>query len=112
MSNAQSWSEVFAPVEARNRSIVQQDTWGHLAPVKNISYKCRILFSVSGYSTGTTLIDSSFEGLEDSPWLYEAMNEMIQSDQDREYGVYLFEGNFKNYKWKGDTKLLYSIPQY
>ena len=114
MSNAASWNEVMAPVMAHRRNIVLRETWGHLAPKKNISYKCKILFSVSGYDSGTrTIIDTELAaGLEDSPWLYESIDMEVNKwkiDSSKVPGVYLIVGTFRNFRWYGKPKLVYSL---
>jgi hypothetical protein len=112
MSNAQSWAETFAPINSHNRDVVYKATWGHLAPIKNKVYKCMVLFSVSAYHSGTReLIDTWFDGLDDSPWLYDSLQEMINDfDINRELaGVYQFDGQVKNYLWKGSLKLIYKL---
>lgn len=41
-----NWAEeTFAPIEAVYAERVAQDTWGHLAPKKNVTYKGQILVS-------------------------------------------------------------------
>jgi hypothetical protein len=111
MSNSQSWGEVFAPIQAHNRQAVLAKTWGHLAPKKNVSYKGKILFCVSGYGyTGTAIIDYNFENLEDSPWLYDAMNDYINKWEGMEDGcVYILNVTFRNFRFYGQPKKVYSL---
>ncbi|HYE68812.1 MAG TPA: hypothetical protein VEA58_09390 [Anaerovoracaceae bacterium] len=113
MSNAHSYAKAFAPIEQANRQSVAENTWGHLAPKKNCSYRCKVLFAVSAYESGTrSIIDTKFEkDLESSPWLYDSMLDMIYGFElpEDEAGVYLLEGTFRNYKWSGKPKKVYSI---
>ena len=112
MSNAQSWAETFAPINAANRQAVFANTWGHLAPEKNVSYKGKILFCNSGYTnTSVALIDSYFENLSDSPWLYDAINDYIyeQSKELPEGAVYVIHATLRNYRFYGKPKKVYSL---
>lgn len=111
MSNAQSWAETFAPIDAANREKINQATWGHLAPVKNTSYKGQILFTSTAYNSGTIiLIDSSFENLDDSPWLYDFIHEWLNKCQNIEHGaVYQLNCTFRNYRLYGNPKLIHKI---
>ena len=111
MSNAQSWAETFAPIEAHNREVVFRATWGHLAPIKHKKYKCSVLFSVTAYRSGTReIIDDCFSNdLSASPWLYDALNELIHSFDLEDAGVYRFDGFFRNYNWTGIVKLVYAL---
>jgi hypothetical protein len=75
-----NWAEESTiDIRAKYQQDVFIDTWGHLAPKKNTSYKIVILFMVSEYGgNGATLIDTRLnDGLEDSPWLYDAINNYI-----------------------------------
>lgn len=111
MSNAQTWAETFAPIDAANREKVMQNTWGHLAPLKNTSYKGVILFTKSAYRSGTIdLIDTQFNNLEDSPWLYDFLCKHLYAFSDLEYGaVYRIDCTFRNYRLYGNPKLIYKI---
>lgn len=111
MSNAQSWAETFAPIQSHYRNAVLQDTWGHLAPQKNRSYKLSILFMVSEYgNTGNTLIDTKLaDDLKDSPWLYDAINEEINKHELKDSGVYRIDGTFRNFRFYGKPKKVYTL---
>lgn len=111
MSNAQTWAETFAPIEAKDRERVMQATWGHLAPAKNTSYKGVILFTRSTYNSGTiTLIDAKFEGLDDSPWLYDFIHEWFYSCPNIDEGaVYQFNGTLRNYRLYGKPKMIHKL---
>lgn len=111
MSNAQSWAETVSPALAHYKNAKLAETWGHLAPKKNVSYKGKILFCVSGYGdTGTALIDSKFDNLEDSPWLYDAINDYINDCEGLEDGgIYRIDCTFRNYRFYGKPKKVYSL---
>lgn len=111
MSNAQSWAEMFAPIDAANRERVMQSTWGHLAPLKNTSYKGVILFTATAYNSGTiVLIDSEFDNLEDSPWLYDFIHEHLNKLHNLDRGaIYQLNCTFRNYRLYGKPKLIYKL---
>lgn len=102
MSNSNSWAQVMGPVLAHQKQICLRETWGHLAPEKNTSYKIDILFCYTEYGNlGTVLIDTKLgNGLEDSPWLYDAINDYIQSFEVPS-GVYIISGTFRNFRFYG-----------
>jgi len=96
---------------------ILQDTWGHLAPKKNVSYKCEILFSCSDFGNDPCIpIDFNFEhNLESSPWLYECVQDLISKfklNQERKAGIYLFKGTFRNFRWYGNPKLIYELKPF
>ncbi len=111
MSNAQTWAETFAPIEAHNREAVNRDTWGHLAPIKNTTYRGTVLFCKSEYNSGSiTLIGTKFDDLDSSPWFYDSVHELLNSFEELEYGtVYEIKATFRNYRWWGKPKKVYSI---
>ncbi len=113
MSNSQTWAETFAPIEARNRNIIYYQTWGHLAPVKNTSYKCKILFIVSAYNSGTkTVVDTCLgNSLQDSPWFYDSMIEYLDKFT-LDAGVYIIDGSFRNIRFYGNPKKVLSINDF
>lgn len=111
MSNAQTWAETFAPIQARDRENALRATWGHLAPEKNKSYQITILFMSSEYGgNGATIIDMELkDGLEDSPWLYDAVNDYIWKHRPEKAGVYKIKGTFRNFRFYGKPKSVYSL---
>lgn len=97
-----NWAEeVFAPIEAHNRESVAQNTWGHLAPKKNKTYRGKMLISHSEYSTGITITAMEWEGLPDSPWLYDSVNDFLWNN--RKFipsgGVYIAQITMRNYRY-------------
>jgi hypothetical protein len=106
-----SYIEAVIPAIGSYKEAIYQYTWGHLAPQKNTSYKGKILFCVSGYgNTGTSIIDSKFENLQDSPWLYDAMQEYIDKWEKLEDGcIYRIDCTFRNYRFYGTPKKVYSL---
>ena len=47
--SAQALAEAFAPAEARHHENVRRETWGHLAPVRNRTYRGRVVYAVGCY---------------------------------------------------------------
>lgn len=108
MSNAQSWAETFAPIEQKNFNTVQQATWGHLAPEKNITYRSKIIFCVSAHHSGTrTIID---DGMPNSPWMFDAIDGFINSFKGLTTGVYEVNATFRNFRfWGTPLKIVQEI---
>lgn len=90
--------EAFAPIEAEYRAQVLADTWGHLAPKKNLTYNGRIVFVFGIYDSGEL-------------WFYDAVHEFLGHFTPGEPGrVYEWRGTFRNYKFKGrKPKLLLDV---
>jgi hypothetical protein len=107
----QCLADAFAPWEASYKSELQKYTWGHLAAIKNKTYRGFILFADSAYD-GPVLLDSDFKGLDDSPWLYDAMIDFMRDCLtgrivENKYGrVYRFDGTLRNYEFKGTVRLI------
>lgn len=107
------WIDAFVPAEAQYRAEVMAATWGHLAPRKNKSYRGAIVFAIGCFDSGDlnpTPIACSFDGLDDSPWLYDAIHEFLQSGSRERYevgGVYRFVGKFRNYAFIGEINKVF-----
>jgi hypothetical protein len=71
----------FAPVLLSQKQAVLKDTWGHLAPVRGKSYRGYIVFTKTAYGD-LSIVDSDFNNLPDSPWLFDAMNDFVFADCD------------------------------
>lgn len=114
--SSQTMADAFAPIEARYREQVMRDTWGHLAPTKNRTYRGFIVFAIGCYGSdelNPTVLSIDFKGLDDSPWLFDELAEFLGKPQwntDRKRWktgcVYRFDGAFKNYKFKGRFRRL------
>lgn len=104
-----SWIEAFAPIEAKYRADIAVETWGHLAPRRRKAYQGSFVFAIPEYDSGNPcIVSAAFEGLGDSPWLYDAMQDFAEQIIPRdgnglnpESGVYRFDGTFRNYEFKG-----------
>lgn len=99
----QNLAEAFQVWEAQYRADVIAATWGHLAPRERKTYSGYIVFAVPEYDSGNPcIVQADFKGLEDSPWLYDAM--VSFAEQAHRAGVYRFDGTFRNYEFKGDIR--------
>lgn len=105
--SAQTMAEAFAPIEARNREIIKQNTWGHLAPKKNKSYQGRVVYAVGCFGSDNlnpTVIYCEFKGLDSSPWFFDALMNLVQDVNPslrKEGFVYEWTGTFRNYVFRG-----------
>ncbi len=85
--SAATMAECFAPIEARDKSIVMHQTWGHLGPEQK-RYYGQMIVAHSTYGD-ITVIDDRFEDLQNSPWQYAAINDIaFELLKDEEVGVY------------------------
>lgn len=120
------------PALEKYRCDVLEDTWGHLAPKRNIIYRGKITFALGCYDSGhlnptildATLVSRKYGELSDSPWFYDAVNDFLSDSicdhtvWDKEENgwkrklhvgnVYQFEGYFRNYEFVGTIKNVYS----
>ena len=93
-------SKAFAPIMAEYKEATMQDTWGHFAPRKGKSYPGFVVFAIAVDGT-YCLINYDFDGLDGSPWLYEALMSFIGDNAKEQGVVYQFEGKFRNYAFSG-----------
>ena len=104
-----SLADAFAPIEAHYEAKAQEQTWGHLAPKKNKTYRGRIVYAIGCYShdrLNPTVLVCKFSDLEDSPWFMQALDEFL-SEQEFQVGcVYEFLGGFRNYVFHGSITTL------
>lgn len=101
--------DVFPAIEQSNRNIALQNTFGHLAPKKSKIYKGRLVFAVGCFGNDNlnpTALFCEFDGLDSSPWFFDAMTEFMEAQKVDEGCVYEFRGTFTNYEFKGHIKLL------
>lgn len=57
---------------------IYENTWGHLAPKANTSYKGILTVARSQFESGTVhLIDMEVPGLDSSPWIYDAITDAL-----------------------------------
>ena len=114
------WTDVFAPAEAENRRIVMANTWGHLAPKKNVTYNVRLVFAIGCFGSdhlNPTVIHADFthkvEELDSSPWLFDSVQDFLGQDDNRgEPGnVYEFVGTWRNYRFIGQIRRVYAAEE-
>lgn len=94
-------ADAFAPVEADYKAKVQAATWGHLAPVKGKTYEGRIVYAIGCFGDdplNPIALVCDFDGLDSSPWFFDAMAEFIGSGKNKVGCVYEFTGTFRNYR--------------
>jgi hypothetical protein len=104
-----AWVDAFAPAIARQRQEVLRETWGHLAPIRNKTYKGRIVWATGCLgSDDLNPVCLAFElgDLDSSPWFYDVLQDFMQDNPGDAGCVYEFIGTFRNYKFKGKIRLI------
>lgn len=115
----------FAPAEARHKQAVLADTWGHLAPKRNATYRGFIRFAAGCFGSDdinpvplACELKSGSSELNSSPWFYDALTDLLSDwaadgrygDEKKlpvnwpivkEGGVYEWRGTFRNYEFDG-----------
>lgn len=110
-------ADAFAEVEARFKEEVMEDTWGHLAPLKNRVYRGRVVYAVGCFGTpNPNIIVSEFKTcdgkeLDGSPWFYNSIHDFINTLPHEAGCVYEFKGTFRNYQYNGTVKLIKDFNQ-
>ena len=89
--------EAFGPAEAKYKARVLAATFGHLAPKPMRTYQGQILFAYGEYGD-IVPIKVSFDGLPDSPWFFEDMQDFICKRVKRQGQVYRFVGTYRKGK--------------
>lgn len=94
-----SLADAFAPVMMLNRDIVMKQTWGHLMPETGRKYHCFIVVA-KGNCGDSIIFDYGFEGLLDSPWLFEDFTTFAFNSTSRfeASALYRFDGWYKKFK--------------
>lgn len=92
-----SLADAFAPIEALNREIVMHNTFGHLAPVPGQRYTGTILLAQGDYGDNV-ILSARFDELDDSPWLFEDMQQFIWSAPDERPAIFKWSGWYVRYK--------------
>jgi hypothetical protein len=75
-AHAHYMERVFAPMEALNREIVRQQTFGHLYPETGVKHYGTLLFCETEYGE-CVLIKTTFPTLSGGPWEYDDFNEWL-----------------------------------
>jgi hypothetical protein len=102
-------ADAFAPAEARYKSLVLANTWGHLAPRKNRTYKGYAIYALGCFGDdhlNPTALECEFKGLDSSPWFFDALMEFLGAQEGETGGVYRFDGTFRNYNFHGTIQQL------
>jgi hypothetical protein len=88
-----SLGQVFSSYEQRSAELVQQETWGHLAPKTDKVYEGYILYALGCYGDHCVL-QVEFKDLDDSPWFYDHVNEFVSNmlDKKRAKNGMIFQG--------------------
>jgi hypothetical protein len=99
----------MAPAELSYKMAVLDDTWGHLAPKKNRTYRGFIVFAIAAYGGDMVILDAHFDDLDDSPWLFDAMQDFVFKDYQQltDGAVYKWEGTFRNYRFTGTRTVIF-----
>lgn len=103
------WTDAFAPVEAKYREAVMVDTFGHLAPKKNYTYRGRIVYAVGCFGNdplNPTVLACDFGDLHSSPWFFDHLMEFVREQKGEVGCVYEFNGSFRNYVFRGKHRLV------
>ena len=105
------YQQIMNPYEATQHERITQNTWGHLAPNKNTTYRGQVLFCKSEYNSGSiTLISTLFDALDSSPWFYDSIHDYLYSIDGLEDGtVYKLNATFRNYRWWGKIIQSYKL---
>ena len=72
--SSQTIADAFEPALMRYKTEVMKQTWGHLAPKRNRTYKGHMVFVVGCFGSdhlNPTAIECEFEGLDSSPWFFD-----------------------------------------
>lgn len=104
-----SFASTMAKISAEQAELVTQETFGHLAPQKGKTYKGHIIFAVGCFGSddiNPTPLECEFEGLDSSPWFFEAMNDFLRDLKTEAGKVYRFDGRVRNYKFRGKVREL------
>lgn len=111
--SAQTIADAFAPWEAHYHALVMADTWGHLAPKKNKTYRGCIVFAVGIFGSDNlnpTALHCEFRSgkdeLDSSPWFFDAMADFLSDLGCDAGGVYRFDGTFRNYTFRGNVSAI------
>ena len=107
-----TFGDTLAGIDYHNHREQLKDTWGHLAPVKNRTYRGRIIYAMGCYDSGElnpTPLLCELGDLSSSPWFYEAIHKWLQNlpeDHRGEGKVMEWSGTFRNYKLNGVIRQL------
>lgn len=93
----------FVMVNGVHKEHVMTETWGHLAPERDKTYRGYIIFCIS--ETGDIVtIRSNFRKLPGSPWFQTALDDFAYENAKEHGVVYRFDGTFRNYQFSGKIR--------
>lgn len=72
-----SLADAFAGSDARYRAHVMHATWGHLEQKRGTTTKGWFVFSIADYSGDHVILASDWGTLDDSPGLFDAMQDYM-----------------------------------
>jgi hypothetical protein len=103
------WQDTADSIRRMNYWRVSENTFGHLAPEKNTTYRGVITCAKSCFESGTVnllntvLKDKNKKEMESSPWLYNAVQDLLWNldlaDKFKEGYAYVIETTFRNYQF-------------
>jgi len=125
--STESRDRLAASIEAHNYQVVASETWGHLAPKRNVRYQGFIRFAVGCFGSDDLNplplacdLKSRRAELDSSPWFYDALIETLQDwaaagrygsaalpegwPKIEAGGVYEWRGVFVNYRFIGSLQ--------
>lgn len=120
--------EHVAPsIEAMNREIVLKQTFGHLAPKKNTTYRGHVVWSLGVFGSeylNPTVLECELGELQSSPWFFDALMDFLGKIHDNkpngefwsvherrdatEGRIFRWDGTFRNYTFCGKVRELFA----
>jgi hypothetical protein len=107
-----SLAQIAAEINEHYRQEVYKETWGHLAPEKDVTYTFRIVYAVECYnSQGIVVLKSEYDNdLDSSPWLFDAENDFLYDLSnklgDQEGVIYEVNGTMTNYVFDATRQIV------
>jgi hypothetical protein len=111
-------ADVVALIAQDQYEAVKIETWGHLAPAKNVAYPVEFVAAVGWFSDDISnpillscksMALGEEEGPFYGPWFYDSVREFISErlGKDKNEGrIFRFTGHWRNYKFVGKFKQL------
>ena len=100
------FAHAFDTHEANYRARVLEETWGHLAPKENKTYRGHIIFADSVFQNEVCVLECEFGKLDSSPWFYDALMEFLHAAEHKPGTVWRWDGTFRNYQFTGKIRQL------
>jgi hypothetical protein len=97
-----SLASAFAPAEAHYKAQVYAETFGHLAPTPRQTYEGWMVLTWAGYGGDLIVISAEWKDLDDSPWLFDDMQDYLgkltENNRAKRGEVYKFVGTYTKFK--------------